>query len=42
VWGLLLNVLGLDPRVGVLAIGIPYGAVTAKVFADLVDEVPRG
>ncbi|MGY1620701.1 PhnE/PtxC family ABC transporter permease [Geodermatophilus sp. SYSU D00965] len=43
VWGLLLvNVLGLDPWVGVLAIGLPYGAVTAKVFADLVDEVPRG
>jgi len=43
VWGLLLlNVLGLDPWVGVLAIGIPYGAVTATVFADLLDEVPRG
>jgi phosphonate transport system permease protein len=43
VWGLLLvNVLGLDPWVGVLAIGIPYGAVTAKVFADLADEAPRG
>jgi phosphonate transport system permease protein len=43
VWGLLLvNVLGLDPWVGVLAIGIPYGAVTAKVFADLLEEVPRG
>jgi phosphonate transport system permease protein len=43
VWALLLvNVLGLDPWVGVLAIGVPYGAVTAKVFADLVDEVPRG
>jgi phosphonate transport system permease protein len=43
VWGLLLvNLLGLDPWVGVLAIGIPYGAVTATVFADLVDEVPRG
>jgi phosphonate transport system permease protein len=42
VWGLLLvNVLGLDPWVGVLAIGIPYGAITAKVFADLLDEVPR-
>jgi phosphonate transport system permease protein len=42
VWGLLLvNVLGLDPWVGVLAIGLPYGAVTAKVFADLLDEVPR-
>ncbi|WP_346622661.1 ABC transporter permease subunit [Blastococcus montanus] len=43
VWGLLLvNVLGLDPWVGVLAIGIPFGAITAKVFADLLDEVPRG
>ena len=43
VWGLLLlNVLGLDPWVGVLAIGVPYGAVTATVFADLLDEVPRG
>lgn len=43
VWGLLLvNVLGLDPWVGVLAIGLPYGAITAKVFADLLDEVPRG
>jgi phosphonate transport system permease protein len=42
VWGLLLvNLLGLDPWVGVLAIGVPYGAVTAKVFADLLDEVPR-
>ena len=42
VWGLLLiNVLGLDPWVGVLAIAIPYGAVTATVFADLLDEVPR-
>jgi phosphonate transport system permease protein len=43
VWGLLLlNVLGLDPWVGVLAIAIPYGAVTATVFAGIVDEVPRG
>ena len=41
VWGLLLvNVLGLDPLVGVLAIGIPYGAVTAKVFSELLDEAP--
>ncbi|SFP76171.1 phosphonate transport system permease protein [Geodermatophilus dictyosporus] len=43
VWGLLLvNVLGLDPWVGVLAIGLPYGAVTATVFGALLDEVPRG
>ncbi|SNS95048.1 phosphonate transport system permease protein [Geodermatophilus pulveris] len=42
VWGLLLvNVLGLDPWVAVLAIGLPAGAATAQVFAALVDEVPR-
>lgn len=39
VWALLLlNVLGLDPLVAVLAIGIPFGAITAVVFADMVDE----
>lgn len=43
VWGLfLVSILGLDPLVGVLAIGIPYGAVTAKVYAELLDEAPRG
>jgi phosphonate transport system permease protein len=42
VWGLLLiNVLGLDPLVAVLAIGIPFGAITAKVFAEMLDETPR-
>ncbi len=41
VFGLVLvNILGLDPLVAVLAIGIPFGAVTAKVFAELLDEVP--
>ncbi|WP_436794404.1 PhnE/PtxC family ABC transporter permease [Actinospongicola halichondriae] len=39
VWGLLLlNILGLDPIVAVLAIGIPFGAITATVFADVIDE----
>ena len=43
VWGLLLvNVLGLDPLVGVLAIAIPFGAITAKVYADLLDEEAGG
>jgi phosphonate transport system permease protein len=42
VWALLLvNLLGLDPLVAVLAIGLPYGAITAKVYADLLDETPR-
>lgn len=40
VFGLILvNILGLDPLVAVLAIGIPFGAVTAKVFAELLDDV---
>jgi phosphonate transport system permease protein len=39
VWALLLlSVLGRDPIVAVLAIGIPYGAITAKVYADILDE----
>ena len=42
VFGLILvNILGLDPLVAILAIGIPFGAVTAKVFAELLDEAPR-
>ncbi len=42
VWALILvNILGLDPLVAVLGIGIPYGAVTAKVYSELLDEAPR-
>jgi phosphonate transport system permease protein len=38
-WALLLvQVLGFDPLVAVLAIGVPFGAVTAKVFAETIDE----
>ena len=41
IWGLLLlNILGLDPMVGVLAIAIPFGAITAKVFSEIIDETP--
>lgn len=41
IWALfLVNVLGRDPLVGVLAIAIPYGAVTAKVYSELLDETP--
>ncbi len=42
IWGLLLlNVLGLDAMVGVLAIAIPFGAITAKVFSEILDETPQ-
>ena len=41
IWGLLLlQVLGLDPMVGVLAIAFPFGAITAKVFSEILDETP--
>lgn len=43
VWAVaLLLVLGRDPLVGVLAIGLPFGAITAKVYAETIDETPAG
>ncbi|HET7502658.1 MAG TPA: ABC transporter permease subunit [Kofleriaceae bacterium] len=42
IWGLFfINILGLDPMVAVLAIGLPFGAITARVFASILDEAPR-
>ena len=41
-WGLFfVNIWGLDPLVAILAIAIPFGAVVAKVFAEILDETPR-
>lgn len=43
IWALLLvSVLGLDPLAAVLAIAIPFGAQTAKIFAETLDGVPSG
>ena len=43
VWGLfLVGILGRDPMVGVLAIAIPFGAITAKVYAEIIDEAAAG
>ncbi len=43
IWGLvLINVIGLDPWTAILAIGLPYGAIVAKVYAEILDETPRG
>lgn len=42
IWGLFfINILGLDPLVAVLAIAIPFGAITARIFAAILDETPR-
>jgi phosphonate transport system permease protein len=41
IWGLLLlNILGLDPLVAVLAITLPFAAIVAKVFSEILDETP--
>jgi len=43
VWGLFfVNILGRDPIVGILAIAIPFGAITAKAYAELIDESAQG
>ena len=35
---LLLNITGISPLTGVLAIGIPYAGIFARVFSDYLDE----
>ncbi|RMF20377.1 MAG: ABC transporter permease subunit, partial [Cyanobacteria bacterium J083] len=41
IWGLLLvNIWGLDPLTGIIAIAIPYGAIVGKVFSEILDETP--
>lgn len=42
IWGLFfINIIGLDPLTAILAIAIPFGAITAKVFSEILDEMPR-
>jgi len=42
IWGLFfVNIWGLDPLSAILAIAIPFGAITAKVFSEILDETPR-
>jgi phosphonate transport system permease protein len=38
---LLLNIWGLDPLTAIVAMAIPFGAITARIFADLIDDTPR-
>lgn len=41
-WGLLLiNLWGLDPLVAIAAITIPFSAIVAKVFSDILDDTPH-
>ncbi len=42
IWALLLvQVLGFDPLVAILAIGIQFGAITAKVYGDIIDDAEQ-
>jgi phosphonate transport system permease protein len=41
IWGLLLlQLVGQQPAVAVVAIAIPYGALVARVVSDLIDALP--
>ncbi len=41
-WALLLvNILGINPLVAVIAITLPFGAVSTRVFAELFEAQPR-
>ena len=41
IWGLLLlQLVGQQPAVAMLAIAIPYGALVARVVSDLLDALP--
>lgn len=42
IWGLFFaNIWGLDPLVAIAAIAIPFGAIVAKVFSEILDATPR-
>jgi phosphonate transport system permease protein len=42
IWGLFfVNLWGLDPLTAILAIAIPFGAIVAKVFSEILDDTPR-
>lgn len=42
IWGLFfVNLFGLDPLVGIVAIVVPYSAIVSKVFSETLDETPR-
>jgi len=42
IWGLLMvHLFGLTPLTAILAIALPFGALTAKVYSEILDECPR-
>ena len=42
IWGLFfVGLWGLDPLTAILAIAIPFGAIVAKVYSEILDDTPR-
>ncbi|WP_216824910.1 ABC transporter permease [Bacillus sp. V59.32b] len=42
VWALLfVAVIGLSPYAAVFALGIPYGGILGRIFADMLNDVPK-
>ena len=42
IWGLLfLSIWGLDPLTAIVAITLPFSAIVAKVFAEILEEAPH-
>lgn len=42
IWGLILvNIWGTDSLTGIVAIALPFGLITAKVFSEILDDTPR-
>jgi phosphonate transport system permease protein len=43
VWAwLFVAAIGLSPMAAVLALGIPYGGILGRIFAELLQDVPEG
>ena len=43
VWAwLFVAAVGLSPMVAVLALGIPYGGILGRIYAELLQDVPEG
>ena len=43
VWAwLFVAAMGLSPLAGVLALGIPYGGILGRIYAELLQDVPEG
>ncbi len=43
VWAVLLvSAIGLSPLAAIIALGLPYGGILGRIYADLLQDVPPG